>query len=178
MDAGQLPMSRTVFYSGSFDPVTFGHLDLIERAAHLFDRVVIGVGVHHGKKPMFSGDERVTLLRDAIAGLSPAPAGAVEIVTFDNLVVDAARSHGAAAILRGLRDATDLDYEMQMTGMNGALAPGLDTVFLPASSAHRHIAATFVRQIAQMGGDVTAFVPPAAAKRLQEKFARPVPHSA
>lgn len=170
-------MSRTVFYAGSFDPVTFGHLDLIERAARLFDRVVIGVGVHHGKKPLFSGDERVALLRDAIAGLSPTLAGAVEIVTFDNLVVDAARSHGAAAILRGIRDATDFDYEMQMSGTNGMLAPGLDTVFLPASPAHRHIAATFIRQIAQMGGDVTAFVPPAVARRLKEKLAGPVPRS-
>jgi pantetheine-phosphate adenylyltransferase len=171
-------MSRTVFYAGSFDPVTLGHLDLIERAARLFDRVVIGVGVHHGKKPLFSGDERVALLREAVAGLSPAPASAVEIVTFDTLVVDAARSHGAAAVLRGIRDTTDFDYEMQMAGMNGALAPGLDTIFLPASAGHRHIAATFVRQIAQMGGDVAAFVPPAVARRLAEKLAAPAPHSA
>jgi pantetheine-phosphate adenylyltransferase len=164
-------MPRTVFYAGSFDPVTFGHLDLIERAARLFDRVVVGVGVHHGKKPLFSDDERVALLRGEIAAL-PSPAG-VEVVTFDNLVVDAARSHGAVAMLRGIRDATDFDYEMQMTGMNGALAPRLDTIFLPASGPHRHIAATFVRQIAQMGGDVTAFVPAAVAKRLQDKLNSP-----
>jgi len=166
-------MSRTIFYAGSFDPVTFGHLDLIARAARLFDRVVVGVGVHHGKKPLFADAERVSLLRDEIARLGLAGSGAAEVVTFDNLVVDAARSHGAAAILRGIRDATDFDYEMQMTGMNGALAPGLDTVFLPASGAYRHIAATFVRQIAQMGGDVTAFVPPAVAARLREKLAAP-----
>jgi pantetheine-phosphate adenylyltransferase len=166
-------MSRTVFYAGSFDPVTLGHLDLIRRAARIFDRVVVGVGVHHGKKPLFADDERVSLLRDEIARLGLAGSATVEVVTFDNLVVDAARSHGAAAILRGIRDATDFDYEMQMTGMNGALAPGLDTVFLPASGAYRHIAATFVRQIAQMGGDVTAFVPPAVAARLKEKLAAP-----
>lgn len=166
-------MSRTVFYAGSFDPVTLGHLDLIQRAARIFDRVVVGVGVHHGKKPLFADDERVSLLRDEIARLGLAGSATVEVVTFDNLVVDAARSHGAAAILRGIRDATDFDYEMQMTGMNGALAPGLDTVFLPASGAYRHIAATFVRQIAQMGGDVTAFVPPAVAARLKEKLAAP-----
>ena len=166
-------MSRTIFYAGSFDPVTLGHLDLIARAARLFDRVVVGVGVHHGKKPLFADAERVSLLRDEIARLGLAGSGAAEVVTFDNLVVDAARSHGAAAILRGIRDATDFDYEMQMTGMNGALAPGLDTVFLPASGAYRHIAATFVRQIAQMGGDVTAFVPPAVAARLREKLAAP-----
>lgn len=166
-------MSHTVFYAGSFDPVTLGHLDLIQRAARIFDRVVVGVGVHHGKKPLFADDERVSLLRDEIARLGLAGSATVEVVTFDNLVVDAARSHGAAAILRGIRDATDFDYEMQMTGMNGALAPGLDTVFLPASGAYRHIAATFVRQIAQMGGDVTAFVPPAVAARLKEKLAAP-----
>ena len=166
-------MSRTVFYAGSFDPVTLGHLDLIQRAARIFDRVVVGVGMHHGKKPLFADDERVSLLRDEIARLGLAGSATVEVVTFDNLVVDAARLHGAAAILRGVRDATDFDYEMQMTGMNGALAPGLDTVFLPASGAYRHIAATFVRQIAQMGGDVTAFVPPAVAVRLKEKLAAP-----
>jgi pantetheine-phosphate adenylyltransferase len=166
-------MSRTVFYAGSFDPVTLGHLDLIQRAARIFNRVVVGVGVHHGKKPLFADDERVSLLRDEIARPGLAGSATVEVVTFDNLVVDAARSHGATAILRGIRDATDFDYEMQMTGMNGALAPGLDTVFLPASGAYRHIAATFVRQIAQMGGDVTAFVPPAVAARLKEKLAAP-----
>jgi pantetheine-phosphate adenylyltransferase len=166
-------MSHTVFYAGSFDPVTLGHLDLIERAARLFDRVVVGIGVHHGKTPLFADDERVSLLRSEIARLGLAGSGGVEVVTFDNLVVDAARSHGAAAVLRGIRDATDFDYEMRMTGMNAALAPGLDTVFLPASGVYRHIAATFVRQIAQMGGDVTAFVPPAVAARLREKLARP-----
>lgn len=166
-------MPRTVFYAGSFDPVTLGHLDLIERAARLFDRVVVGIGVHHGKQPLFADDERVALLRSEIARLALAGAGAVEVVTFDNLLVDAARAHGASGILRGLRDATDFDYEMQMTGMNRALAPDLDTVFLPAAGIYRHIAATFVRQIAQMGGDVTAFVPPAVAARLKEKLARP-----
>lgn len=165
-------MSRTIFYAGSFDPVTLGHLDLIERAARLFDRVVVGVGVHHGKTPLFSGEERVSLLRGEIAGIGLPHPGGVEVVTFDNLVVDAARAHGAVAILRGLRDATDFDYEMQMTGMNGALAPSVDTVFLPASGAYRHIAATFVRQIAQMGGDVTPFVPSAIAVRLKEKLVR------
>jgi pantetheine-phosphate adenylyltransferase len=164
-------MSSTVFYAGSFDPVTLGHMDLIERATRLFDRVVVGVGVHHGKKPLFPDDERVSLLQGEITRLGLAGSSQIEVVTFDNLVVDAARAHGAAAILRGIRDATDFDYEMQMTGMNGALAPGLDTVFLPATGAYRHIAATFVRQIAQMGGDVTAFVPPAVAARLKEKLA-------
>jgi pantetheine-phosphate adenylyltransferase len=166
-------MPKTVFYAGSFDPVTLGHTDLVERAARLFDRVVIGVGVHHGKKPLFSGDERVAMLKHEMAHIAAATGSAIDVVTFDNLVVDAARAQGATAILRGIRDTTDFNYEMQMVGMNAAIAPGLDTIFLPASPAHRHIAATFVRQIAQMGGDVTPFVPSAVAARLKEKLSRP-----
>ena len=166
-------MPKTVFFAGSFDPVTLGHTDLIERAARLFERVVIGIGVHHGKKPLFSADERIAMLKHEAAPIAAATGSRIDVVTFDNLVVDAARAQGATAILRGIRDTTDFNYEMQMVGMNGAIAPGLDTIFLPAAAGHRHIAATFVRQIAQMGGDVTSFVPPAVATRLKEKLARP-----
>lgn len=166
-------MPRTIFYPGSFDPVTYGHLDLIGRAVVLFDRVVVGVGVHHGKKPLFGDDERITMLRDEISGLGARAVKHTEVVTFNGLAVDAARAYGALAILRGLRDASDFDYEMQMAGMNGALAPGLETVFLPAAAGTRHIAATFVRQIAIMGGDITAFVPPMVARRLQDKLHPP-----
>ena len=164
-------MLRLAFYPGSFDPVTFGHLDLILRGLRLFDRVVVGVGVHHGKKPLFDADERIGMLQAEIANLGIA--ASVDIAPFDNLAVDAAISHGAAALLRGLRDATDFDYEMQMAGMNGTMRPVLETVFLPASPAHRHIAATFVRQIAQMGGDVAPFVPASVALRLKQKRASP-----
>lgn len=163
-------MSCKIFYPGSFDPVTYGHIDLIERARRLFDEVIIGIGVHHAKKTLFSEDERKCFLHDVIGAL-PTPDG-IRIVTFDGLVVDAARSSGATAILRGIRDTTDFSYEMQMAGMNGAVAPELETIFLPASGKHRHIAATFVRQIAQMGGDVSAFVPQAIAGQLKQKFAR------
>ena len=166
-------MPRTIFYPGSFDPVTFGHLDLIGRIGHLFDRIVIGVGVHHGKKPLFDDEERITMLTEEIAKLKPALSAKVEVVTFDGLAVDAARACGAAAILRGLRDASDFDYEMQMAGMNGAMAPGLETIFLPAAAGNRHIAATFVRQIAQMGGDIGPFVPAAVAQRMREKLNPP-----
>jgi pantetheine-phosphate adenylyltransferase len=166
-------MPTTVFYAGSFDPVTLGHLDLLERAARLFDRVVIGVGVHHGKKPVFSGEERVEMLKAEATPIATAAGATIEIVTFDTLVVDAAQKAGAQAILRGIRDTTDFNYEMQMVGMNSAIAPGLDTIFLPAAGKHRHIAATFVRQIAQMGGDVSSFVPPSVAARLKEKLRRP-----
>jgi pantetheine-phosphate adenylyltransferase len=162
-------MSRKVFYPGSFDPVTYGHLDIIARATRLFDQVIVGIGVHHAKKTLFSADERRAFLNDALAALPGSDA--IIVSSFDGLVVDAARKEGACAILRGLRDATDFDYEMQMAGMNGAVAPGLDTIFLPASGQHRHIAATFVRQIAQMGGDVSAFVSPAIAMQLKNKLA-------
>jgi pantetheine-phosphate adenylyltransferase len=165
-------MPRIAFFSGSFDPVTLGHLDLIARGLKLFDKVVVGVGVHHGKKPLFDADERIAMLKAEIAALG-AGAAAFDVVPFDNLVVDAALSHGAVAVLRGLRDGTDFDYEMQMAGMNGTLAAGLDTVFLPASPGHRHIAATFVRQIAQMGGDVAPFVSASVARQLKQKLASP-----
>lgn len=162
-------MPRKVFYPGSFDPVTYGHLDLIARAAALFDEVIVGIGVHHAKRTLFSPDDRRNFLQIAISGLPCADA--VKISSFDDLAVDAARKEGASAILRGLRDATDFTYEMQMAGMNSAVAPGLDTIFLPSAAQHRHIAATFVRQIAQMGGDVTAFVPPSVATLVKEKLA-------
>lgn len=163
-------MPRTAFYPGSFDPVTLGHMELIGRATRLFDKVVIGVGVHHGKKPLFSADERIAMLTVEVAAFG---AGSVDVVPFDNLAVDAAITHGAVALLRGLRDGTDFDYEMQMAGMNAHLRPGLETVFLPASPGSRHIAATFVRQIAQMGGDVAPFVPPRVAQLLKQKLAAP-----
>jgi pantetheine-phosphate adenylyltransferase len=162
-------MKRTGFTSGSFDPVTNGHLDVIQRAARMVDRLVIGIGVHPGKTPLFSTDEKIDMLKAETAGIVKAAGTAIDIVTFDNLTVDAARAAGATLIFRGLRDGTDFDYEMQMAGMNGAMAPGVDTVFLPASPGVRHVTGTLVRQIALMGGDVTGFVPPGVAKRLQAK---------
>ena len=164
-------MPRIAFYAGSFDPVTIGHLDVIARGLRLFDRVVVGVGVHHGKKPLFDADERIAMLETEIAALGVPSASACPVVPFDTLVVDAAIQHGAIALLRGLRDGTDFDYEMQMAGMNGALRGGLDTVFLPAAPANRHIAATFIRQIAQMGGDVGPFVTASVARHLTQKLA-------
>ena len=156
-------MTNTGFYPGSFDPVTNGHLDIIQRALNLVDRLVIGVGVHHGKKPLFSAKERVALLEIG--------AGQVEIVTFDNLTVNAARSIGASVIIRGLRDAGDLEYEMQMAGMNSAMAPDIETVFLASSPDVRHIAGNLVRQIASMGGDISKFVPASILPHIQQKFA-------
>jgi pantetheine-phosphate adenylyltransferase len=164
-------MTRTALYPGSFDPVTLGHIDIIRRAARVADRLVVAVGVHHGKAPLFPAEERVSMLRDAISASRDGAGATVEVVTFSGLVVDAMREAGAGLLVRGLRDATDFDYEMQMAGMNAAMAPEIDVVFLPASPAHRHIAASLVRQIAAMGGDVSPFVPPLVAERLSR--ARP-----
>ena len=164
-------MTRTGFYSGSFDPVTLGHADVIGRALRLCDRLVIGIGVHPGKTPMFTVDERIAMLRAEAGPLTP-PGGEIDVVTFAGLTVDAARQAGATAIFRGLRDSTDFDYEMQMAGMNGAMAPGIGTVFLPASPGVRHITATLVRQIAAMSGDVSQFVSKDVAARLAAKARR------
>ncbi|KAB2912069.1 MAG: pantetheine-phosphate adenylyltransferase [Hyphomicrobiaceae bacterium] len=165
-------MKRIGFTSGSFDPVTKGHTDVMERAAQMVDTLVIGIGVHPGKTPLFSIEEKIEMLRVETAGIAKRSGCKIEIVTFDNLTVDAARQAGATLILRGLRDGTDLDYEMQMSGMNGAMAPDIQTVFLPASPGVRHITATLVRQIALMGGDVSEFVSAAVARRLKAKATR------
>jgi pantetheine-phosphate adenylyltransferase len=162
-------MTRIGFTSGSFDPVTNGHMDVIARAARMVDRLVIGVGVHPGKTPLFSAAEKIEMLKAETAGIARQAGCSIDIVTFDNLTVDAAKAAGATLIFRGLRDGTDFDYEMHMAGMNGAMAPGIDTVFVPASPGVRHITGTLVRQIALMGGDVSQFVSAAVAKRLRAK---------
>ena len=163
-------MSRTAFYAGSFDPVTNGHLDVLKAACRLTDKVVIAIGTHPGKQPMFSTDERLAMLKEVAEPLAAREKVKVETVTFDDLVVSAAKRAGATLLIRGLRDASDFDYEMQMAGMNGTMAPNIETVFLPASPATRPITATLVRQIAAMGGDVSAFVPAPVAKRLAARF--------
>lgn len=162
-------MTRIGFYSGSFDPVTLGHADVIERASQLVDKLVIGIGIHAAKAPMFSNEERVDMLRFETRGIVKSTGTEIEIITFSNLAVQAAKEEGATVIFRGLRDGTDFDYEMQMAGMNDAMAPDIQTVFVAASPSVRHIAANLVRQIATMGGDVTPFVSAAVAKRLKSK---------
>jgi pantetheine-phosphate adenylyltransferase len=163
-------MTRVGLYAGSFDPLTNGHLDMLRAAFGLFDRVVVAIGVHPSKAPMFSAEERGRMIREAAGPIAEEAGVALEVRTFDNLVVHFAQEIGAHALIRGLRDGTDLDYEMQLSGMNGALAPGLQTVFFPASPADRHITATLVRQIAAMGGDIAAFVPPIVAEALAARF--------
>ena len=160
------------FYPGSFDPLTNGHLDVLMQALALFDRVVVGIGVHPGKAPMFSFEERDGLIRQVVASQPDGYAERIDVVAFDNLVVKAARQAGAVALVRGLRDGTDLDYEMQMAGMNGTMDPGIKTVFFPASPQYRAITATLVRQVAKMGGDVAPFVPAAVLAALNAKLAQ------
>ena len=155
-------MTRTGFYPGSFDPVTYGHLDVIARAARLVDRLVLGVGVHHGKKGLIPVAERLSVLEEVTAPIAAHAGIAIEISTFDGLAVDAARACGAGLIIRGLRDATDFDYEVQMGQMNAAMAPDIETIFLAANPATRMIASSLVKQIAMMGGDISPFVPEAA----------------
>lgn len=147
------------FYPGSFDPITNGHIDVLVQALKVSPKVIVAIGIHPGKTPLFSFEERAELIRLSIKEALPERAGDVSIVSFSNLVVDAARNHNAFLLIRGLRDGTDLDYEMQMAGMNRQMAPDVQTVFLPAGVASRPITATLVRQIAAMGGDVSAFVP-------------------
>jgi pantetheine-phosphate adenylyltransferase len=154
---------RIGLYTGSFDPLTNGHVDILQQALRVLDTVVVAIGVHPGKTPLFSVDERSAMIEKVVPGVS--------VVTFDGLAIDAARAHKASVMVRGLRDGTDLDYEMQMAGMNGTMAPEIGTLFFPASSAVRPITATLVRQIAKMGGDVSAFVPPDVAAKLKAKFA-------
>jgi pantetheine-phosphate adenylyltransferase len=160
---------RIGFYSGSFDPVTLGHMDQIGRAARLVDTLIIGIGVHPGKTPMFSVEEKIALLKTECSAITKVTGCKIEPVTFAGLTIDAARAHKATSIFRGLRDGTDLDYEMQMSGMNGAMAPDIETVFLPASPGVRHITASLVRQIAQMGGNVRPFVSAGVAAALAAK---------
>ncbi len=161
---------KTAFYPGSFDPMTNGHLDILGRALGLADKVVVAIGIHPAKKGLFTFEERKAVLVKSATTAFGDLADGMSVISFGGLVVDAAKLHGASILIRGLRDATDFDYEMQMAGMNGAMAPGIQTVFLPASPLTRPITATLVRQIAAMGGDISSFVPKAAAEALKTHF--------
>ena len=156
------------FYAGSFDPATLGHHDIILRGLRLFGRLVVGIGVHPSKAPMFSGAERLAMLQEEFSGMEAGDR--VEAVLFSGLTVDAARKHGAHCIIRGLRNAGDLHYEMQLASMNAQLAPDIETIFVAASPSTAHITATLVRQIASLGGDVSPFVSPAVLRRMKDKF--------
>ncbi len=164
-------MSSTIaIYAGSFDPLTNGHMDVLKGALTVSDHIYVAIGIQASKSPMFTLDERRILIEKATRDEMGADAAKLEVVSFEGLLIDAARKHGAHIMIRGLRDGTDLDYEMQMAGMNESMAPELQTVFIPASPSVRTITATLVRQIASMGGDIRQFVPKAVAKALAKKF--------
>lgn len=161
-------MERIGLYAGSFDPITNGHLDVLEASARMCDKIIVAIGVHPGKKPLFEAAERKAMIEQASASIARAHSVKVEVITFDGLVVNAAKDAKATLLIRGLRDGTDFDYEMQMSGMNGEMSPKIQTVFIPATPATRHITGTLVRQIAAMGGDVSTFVPDFVAKKLTQ----------
>lgn len=160
-------MTRTAFFPGSFDPLTNGHVDVLRGALDIVDRVVVAVGIHPGKRPLFTPDARVAMIREVVATFGDA--GERVVVThYDGLLIDAARAVGATILIRGIRDSSDADSELPMAAMNRDLAPDLRTILLPASAELRHISATLVRQVAEFGGDVSAFVPPIIARHLAE----------
>jgi len=149
-------VKRTAIYPGTFDPITLGHVDVVRRGLRVFDRVVIGVAENPGKKPMFSLDDRLAMVREAFADEA-----AVTAVGFTGLLVDLAHAQGACAILRGLRAASDFEYEFQMATMNRRLDERIETVFVMAREDYTFVSSRFIREIASMGGDVSSLVPPA-----------------
>ena len=160
---------RVGLYPGTFDPITNGHLDVIGRAARLLDKLVVGVAVNLGKGPLFSLDERVELVRAETREISHRNGTVIEVVPFDNLLVDFARKVGASMIIRGLRAVSDFDYEFQMAGMNYRMAPDIETVFLMASERHQFIASRLVKEVAKLGGDITSFVPALTLERVLQR---------
>jgi pantetheine-phosphate adenylyltransferase len=161
---------RIGFYPGSFDPITYGHLDIIARAARIVDKLVVGVGIHGSKQALLTGAERVALIEQVVKPIAEHAGVKISVVTFDGLTIDAAKKSHAGVLIRGLRDATDFDYEVQMAQMNGALSPDVETVFLAASPATRMIASSLVKQIAKMGGDTSLFLPTEAQAAVKAKI--------
>lgn len=161
-------MTIRAVYPGTFDPITNGHEDLIQRASRLFDQVVVGVAHSQAKRPFFSLDERVALARDVLA-----PYQNVTVLGFGGLLSEFVRDQSAGVILRGLRAVSDFEYEFQLAGMNRRLAPGVETLFLTPSDKYLFLSATIVREIAVLGGDITAFVHPLTAERMKAKTGRP-----
>ncbi len=165
-------MKRIGVYPGTFDPITNGHMDIIERALNIVDHLVIAVARNAGKGPLFSTDERVQTVEDEISGLVAA-GYKVEVRPFDTLLMDFAGSVGASMLIRGLRAVSDFEYEFQMAGMNRRLNPKIETVFLMASEGVQFISSRFVKEIGSLGGDISSFVSPGVAGRLATRFARP-----
>jgi pantetheine-phosphate adenylyltransferase len=158
-------MTTTAIYPGTFDPITNGHIDLVERAARLFDRVILAVAVSAPKRPFFPVEERVALASKVLKGIPN-----VEVTRFDGLLVEFARSRGARVILRGLRAVSDFEYELQLTGLNRKLAPEVETLFLTPAEKFSFISSSLVREIASLGGDVREFVPEAVVAAMRKRL--------
>lgn len=159
------PSCRHALFPGTFDPPTLGHLDLVERASVLFERVTVAVATHPEKKSLFGVEERLALLQECSAGLAN-----VQVAAIEGLVVHACLERGAGVVVRGVRSGTDFDYEVQMARTNRAIEPQVETLLLVPDPAHAHISSTLVRQIASMGGRVESLVPPAVARALKQRF--------
>jgi pantetheine-phosphate adenylyltransferase len=158
-------------YPGSFDPITNGHLDIVERAANVFDTLIIAVLANPKKAPLLSVEERIEVIGDALSELDTPP-GTVEVTSFDGLTVDFARKRNASAIVRGLRAISDFETEMQLAHNNRALAPGIDTVFFMTSAENSYVSSSLVKEIASFGGDVSRMIPAAARGALERALAR------
>lgn len=156
---------KTAIYPGSFDPITNGHLDILERAINLFDRVIITVARNSTKNPLFTEEERLKLMREAVKQYKQ-----VEVDSFEGLLVDYARTKKAIAVVRGLRAISDFEYELQMALMNRKLNPGVQTVFLMPNERYTYLNSTIVREISRLGGNVNDFVPPTVKAALDKKF--------
>ena len=160
---------RVALYPGSFDPITLGHIDILERATAIFDRVVVSVLRNPAKQPLFSVDERLDLIRAATASLD----GEVTVDSFDGLTVEHARQVGAIAIVRGLRAVSDFETEFQMALMNRRLEPDVHTVFLMTSAPYVYMSSNLVKEVCRLGGDISGFVPPALAEALHRRLGKP-----
>jgi len=163
---------RIGLYPGTFDPVTLGHIDIIQRAVALVDRLVIGVAINRDKGPLFALEERVAMLENECAAIVQRCGGEIVVHPFDNLLIDCARDVGAGVIVRGLRAVADFEYEFQMVGMNRAMDATIETVFLMADARRQAIASKLVKEIARLGGDVSKFVTPGVHEALNRRFGR------
>ncbi len=159
---GQQPVSRVAIYPGSFDPITFGHLDVISRATRFTDRLIVGILRNEHKHPLFSVEERMEMLRESVAGFAN-----VEVDTFEGLLVEFAASRGASLIIRGIRAISDYENEWQMAHMNRRLQPGVETVFIMASESHAFISSRLVKEVWKLGGNISGLVPLPVLSRLE-----------
>jgi pantetheine-phosphate adenylyltransferase len=173
-----LPSDVIAVYPGTFDPITNGHLDILERALALFDRVIVTIASNPRKQPLFTAEERTSFVQDAMKSLSSSGAGGargghdarIEYAIFDGLLVDFCRSRGATVIVRGLRALADFEYEFQFSHMNRRLAPGVESVFLMTDERNHYVSSSLVKEVAGLGGDVTGLVPPQVQRALARKY--------